>query len=184
MKRVLVPLANGFEEMEAIIIIDVLRRADVEVVVAGLTPGPLLASRGTRHLADVDLDSVLHDSFDMIVLPGGAEGARALQADARIKQLLESAHSAGRYIGAICAAPNVLRSFGIIDASTPFTLHPGTADWTTGGDYRPEERVVKYQHILTSVGPGSAFEFALQLVEELCGPARREAVAGPMHLPA
>lgn len=183
MHKVLVPLAEGFEEIEAIIIIDVLRRAGVEVISAALIDGPIIASRGTRHLADVILDDVLDENFNMIVLPGGADGARALESDPRIKSLLCKAHKAGQWIAAICAAPNVLRSFKIIEANTPFTLHPGTLDWTTGGQYLPEERVVKHGQVITSIGPGSAFEFALQLVEELCGQDIRHKIAAPLHLP-
>ncbi len=184
MKRVLVPLAAGFEEMEGVIIIDVLRRAGVEVVAAGLQPGPIVASRGTRHLADVELADVADQEFDMIVLPGGAEGAKNLEADERLGAMLRRQRAKdGVYIGAICAAPNVLRNLKLIQGEDRFTLHPATLESGTGGTYAAGERLVRTGNIITSVGPGSAFEFALALVEELCGPEKRAAVAAPMHLP-
>jgi 4-methyl-5(b-hydroxyethyl)-thiazole monophosphate biosynthesis len=183
MKRVLVPLAAGFEEMEGVIIVDVLRRAGVEVVVAGLAPGPVAASRGTRHLADVELAQVADQDFDMIVLPGGAEGAKNLEADPLLVDLLRRQRARDAYIGAICAAPNVLRNLKILAVDDPFTLHPATIASGAGGRYVPDQRVVHAGKIITSIGPGSAFEFALELVEVLCGKDEREAVAGPMFLP-
>lgn len=182
-RRVLVPLAAGFEEMEGIIIIDVLRRAEVEVIVAGLQPGPILASRGTRHLADVLLAEVADQNFDIIVLPGGADGAKNLEADPALCEVLRRQHAKDGMIGAICAAPNVLRNLNVLGAEDRFTLHPATLSSGTGGVYLENERIVRAGNIITSVGPGSAFEFALALVEDLCGSEKRAAVASPMFLP-
>ena len=171
--------------MEGIILIDVLRRAGVEVIVAGLTPGPILASRGTKHLADVELADVADQDFDLIVLPGGAVGAKNLEADATLAEMLRRHRkNDNAYIGAICAAPNVLRNLKILGENDPFTLHPATIDTGSGGRYVNDQRVVRAGRVWTSVGPGSAFEFALELVEELCGREKREAVAAPMFLPA
>lgn len=182
MKRILVILADGFEEMEGVIVIDVLRRAGFDVVSAGLHDGAILASRNTRHLADRNLDDVLTETFDMIVLPGGAPGAKALSSDARVRSLLDSFHKNGGLIGAICAAPNVLRSLGIIHGEVPFTMHPGPYPEEKGGHYT-KDRLVRYKTITTSIGPGSAFEFALDLVEQLGGRELKEKISAPMHLP-
>ncbi len=182
MARVLIPLADGFEEMEGIILIDVLRRAGIEVVSASLKEGPVTASRGTRHLADTTLDAVLKDDFDMVVLPGGGPGARALEADHRIGGLLRDYQAKGKRIGAICAAPNVLRKNGIIKGNDPFTMYPGSVPGGSGGHYT-QERIVRNGPVTTSLGPGSAFEFALEIVEQLCGKEKRDAVAAPMYLP-
>lgn len=184
MTRVLVPLADGFEEMEGIIIIDVLRRAGVEVVSAALKDGPVQAARGTVHLADTTLEAVQNDDFDMIVLPGGGGGAQNLQRDERIKQILMRMQAKDKFIGAICAAPNVLRNHGILKETDRFTLHPGTVNDGSGGQYVANERIVRTGRITTSIGPGSAFEFALDLVEQLCGKAVRDKTAAPMYLPA
>lgn len=183
MPRVLVPLADGFEEMEGVIIIDVLRRAGVEVVAAGLHAGPIVASRRTRHLPDALLDEVLDQDFDMIVLPGGAQGAKNLEAHAGLAAKLKQYASSGKPLAAICAAPNVFRNHGIIHGEDPFTLHPGTISEGRGGAYRPDARIVRTRNLTTSQGPGTAFEFALELVEQLCGKETRSKVAGPMILP-
>lgn len=183
MPRVLVPLADGFEEMEGMIVIDVLRRAGVEVVSASLTGKPVTAARQTKHIADESLDAVLSQDFDMIVLPGGGPGAVALQNDERLKSKLLDFNSANKPIAAICAAPNVLRAHGILQGPDAFTMHPDALPKGQGGQY-VSARVVRTRNITTSVGPGSSFEFALDLVEQLCGKEKRDAVAGPMHLPA
>lgn len=181
MPRVLVPLADGFEEMEGMIIVDVLRRAGVDVLTASLKDGPVTASRKTRHLADTTLEAVMGEEFDMIVLPGGGPGAKALEADTRIKTLLGRMKSSNRKIAAICAAPNVLRAHGIITGTDKFTMYPGLETQAAGGQY-VTDRVVHSGNITTSKGPGSAFEFALDLVEQLCGKEKAADVAGPMYL--
>ena len=181
MKRVLVPLAEGFEEMEGIIIIDVLRRAGVEVVSAGLQSGEIPGARGTRHLADMTIEKAAEQKFDMIVLPGGAEN---LEKHPTVQALLRNMKAADKHIGAICAAPNALRNLKIIQDEDVFTLHPATLNTGKGGKYVSDQRVVHSGKITTSIGAGSAFEFALELVEILCGTEVKEKTAGPMYLPA
>ncbi|MCS7204221.1 MAG: DJ-1/PfpI family protein [Leptospiraceae bacterium] len=181
MVRVLVPLADGFEEMEGIIIIDVLRRAGVEVIVAGLDKKEIVASRKTKHIADYTLDEVKDWEYDAIVLPGGSEGAKRLENDERIKQIIERLHQKNKVIGAICAAPNVLLKHNILHEDDVFTLHPSTLPSNYTGKY-VDERVVKSRNIYTSKGPGTSFEFALSLVEELCGKEVREKVEAPMFV--
>ncbi|HET8700409.1 MAG TPA: DJ-1/PfpI family protein, partial [Nitrococcus sp.] len=114
MARVLLPLAEGCEELEAVTVIDLLRRAGIDVVVAGLAEGAVKASRGVVLTPDVALDAVLDQDFDMIVLPGGAGGAARLEADARVHRLLQRQADAGRYVAAICAAPKVLLAAGLL----------------------------------------------------------------------
>ena len=179
--KVLVPLADGFEEMEGIIIIDVLRRAGLEVRTASIRPGEVLASRKTRHLADTTLDAVRSDFFDAVVLPGGGEGARNLAASSDLAEILKKMKQSGKLIGAICAAPNVLLQHGILGETDRFTLHPDTLPVEYAGTY-VDEHVVRNGRIFTSKGPGTAFEFALAIVEELCGKEVREKVEGPMFV--
>lgn len=174
MTRVLVPLAEGCEELEAVTIIDLLRRAEIEVVAAGLAPGPVRASRGVVLVPDATLDSVLDQDFDMIVLPGGAKGAERLAADARIQALLRRLSAAGRYTAAICAAPTALAAAGLLEGRSA-TSYPGFLDGVIGVDYR-EQPVVVDGHLVTSRGPGTAMDFALTLIELLAGRARRDAV--------
>ena len=181
MSRVLIPLADGFEEMEGIILIDVLRRGGVEVVTAGLHTGSITASRQTKHMADVVLKDVKNESFDMILLPGGGPGAKNLEADMDLKEILLKMHSEKKKIGAICAAPNVLRNHGIIRGDDPYTQFPGSEAGGVGGRY-VKERIVRTGNITTSVGPGSAFEFALDILEQLEGRDVRNKVEGSLQL--
>ena len=125
MARVLVPLAQGCEELEAITIIDLLRRANIDVVSAGLDDQPVRASRGTVLIADATLTEALQQDFDMIVLPGGLPGADYLNNDPRIRQLLTQMASQGKFTAAICAAPKVLASSGLLDGKRA-TAFPGT----------------------------------------------------------
>ncbi len=177
MASVLVPLANGCEELEAVTIIDLLVRAGVEVVSAGLTPGPVKASRGVVLIPDTTLDVALKRDFDMLVLPGGLPGADHLNEDPRIQALIKKMSAEGRYLAAVCAAPKVLLTAGVL-AGKQATSYPGTLDAldTSGIDYR-EESVVQDGRVITSRGPGTAMAFALTLIENLVGKAKRDEVA-------
>ena len=172
MSKVLVPLAPGFEEIEAITVIDILRRAGVDVVVAGTQPGPIEASRKTKHLADCTLDDVRAEDFDMIVLPGGQAGATNLRNDARIQKFIQILQAKNRRIAAICAAPTVLAAYGVLKDRTA-TSHPSVrAEVATAAKKISDERVVVDGPIITSQAAGTAMEFAFKLVEILCGPEK------------
>ena len=112
MAIVLVPIAPGCEELEAVTVIDLLRRAQIEVVVAGLEEGPVTASRGTVLVPDTTLDRASTRDYDMIVLPGGQPGATHLQNDERIKQVLQQMSAGDKFTAAICAAPKALAAAG------------------------------------------------------------------------
>ncbi|AAZ97798.1 putative protease [Thiobacillus denitrificans ATCC 25259] len=174
MAKVLVPLADGCEELEAVTIIDLLRRAGVEVIVAGLKPGVVKASRGVQLVPDVTLDQALADAYDMVVLPGGMPGAAHLKDDVRVVDLLKKMASAGKYTAAICAAPMVLAEAGLLRGKQA-TSYPGFLDGVPDVTLRAEA-VVQDGTVLTSRGPGTAMDFALQLVETLVGRAKREQV--------
>lgn len=174
MAKVLVPLADGCEELEAVTIIDLLRRAGIEVVVAGLKPGVVKASRGVQLVPDVTLDHALADDYDMVVLPGGMPGAAHLKDDARVVDLLKKMAAAGKYTAAICAAPMVLAEAGLLRGKQA-TSYPGVLDGLPDVRLRAEA-VVQDGTVLTSRGPGTAMDFALQLVETLAGRAKREQV--------
>ena len=176
MPRVLVPLAQACEELEAVTIIDLLRRAGIEVVTAGLESGPVTASRGVVLLPDTILDEVLDQEFDMIALPGGLPGADHLRDDERIVQLLRNMARAGKYTAAICAAPKVLAKAGLLDGRR-LTAYPGALDAIEipEGHYTGE-RVEVDERIITSRGPGTAMDFALTLIEKLVGKEKRDEV--------
>jgi 4-methyl-5(b-hydroxyethyl)-thiazole monophosphate biosynthesis len=180
MPSVLIPLAHGCEEMEAVIVMDILRRAGVEVVAASLTPEPVVCSRGTRLLADALLDEVLQQPFDMLVLPGGMPGSEHLKNDARIQALLTRYATEGRYVAAICAAPMALHAAGLLEGKRA-TSFPGVLDQLPGSHLYVEDAVVVDGNIVTSRGPGTAMTFALTLVGLLCGEARRQAVEQPLQ---
>ena len=131
MAKVLVPLADGCEELEAVTIIDLLRRAGIEVVTAGLKPGIVQASRGVQLVPDLTLDVALQDDYDMVVLPGGMPGASHLKADVRIIELLKKMAAAQKFTAAICAAPMVLAEAGILDGKQA-TSYPGFLDALPG----------------------------------------------------
>lgn len=177
MRRVLVPLAEGCEELEAVTVIDLLRRAGVEVVVAGLDSGPIRASRGVTLLADIGLDEALSQDYDMVVLPGGGAGADRLDGDGRIRELLKKMANNERFTAAICAAPKVLASAGILAGHT-VTAYPGVLEALPQRDFQlSADAVVSDGKIVTSRGPGTAMDFALTLIEHLCGRERRDSVA-------
>lgn len=182
MASVLIPLASGFEELEAVTIIDLLRRAQIEVIVAGVSgPEPVTGSRGTTIVPDVALDDVLARDFDMITLPGGLPGADHLDKDVRIHQLLKTMQQQGRFTTAICAAPRVLANAGILNDKKA-TGYPGHLEGLQRDDIElVDQAVVVDGKVITSRGPGTAMEFSLCLIEQLCGKARREEVEGPLQ---
>ena len=171
MARVLVPLAEGFEEIEAVTIIDVLRRAGAEVLVAGLQRGPVTGAHGITLATDRALAEVDGAALAMIVLPGGMPGTTHLRQDPRVLALVRELESSGRTVAAICAAPTVLAAAGVLEGRRA-TSYPGLRDQLAGAQVVPEERVVRSGPILTSQGVGTALEFALELVSELKGPAK------------
>ncbi|MFN7956361.1 MAG: DJ-1 family glyoxalase III [bacterium] len=176
--RVLVPLAAGVEEIEAVTIIDVLRRAGVEVVVAGLEAGVITASRGVKLVADVDVAAVSDTAFDAVILPGGLGGTQRLRADPRIRSILVRARHAGSLIAAICAAPTVLADAGLL-AGKRATAHPSVIDVLAGAN-TSDERVVVDDGIVTSRGAGTAMDFALALVRMMVGEAKEAELRAAM----
>jgi 4-methyl-5(b-hydroxyethyl)-thiazole monophosphate biosynthesis len=176
MARILIPLAQGCEELEAVTVIDLLRRAGLDVVTAGLEAGPVKASRGVMLLPDVLLDDVLDQMFQMIVLPGGLPGADYLDRDPRIRMLLERITREQGYTAAICAAPKVLASAGLL-AGRRATGYPGVLEQLNLPDVTIDSAaVVQDGKIITSRGPGTAMDFALELISILAGSAKRAEV--------
>lgn len=178
MSRVLIPLANGCEELEAVTVIDLLRRAQITVVTASLTADrQVSASRGVTLLADTTLDAVLTDDFAMIVLPGGQPGADNLNAEPRIHQLLKNMAAQNKWLAAICAAPLVLATAGLLDGYRA-TAYPGVLTDKWPNIKRLDAAVVIDGRRVTSRGPGTAMDFALTLIELLAGSERQQVVMG------
>lgn len=176
MPKVLIPLAQGCEELEAVTVIDLLRRADIDVTTAGLDRETVIASRGVKIIPDTDLDTALHDEFDMVVLPGGLPGADHLDNDPRIHNLVQKMAGENKFTAAICAAPKILAHAGILDNKTA-TSYPGFLENLKLNNTRLiEKNVVQDGPVITSRGPGTAMDFALKLIEILVGPEKSAAV--------
>ena len=174
MKKVLVTLAPGFEEIEAVTVIDVLRRSGARVSIAGTIDGLIEGARGVKVAPDEYLNNMKTDDLDLLVLPGGQPGTDNLKNDPRITALLKKMADKKKLIGAICAAPIILEKNGLLQ-NRKRTSHPSVKEVLTGNLYL-EESVVVDQNIITSRGPGTAMEFALKLVELLFGKDRMKVV--------
>lgn len=166
MAKVMVLLAEGFEEIEAVTVIDILRRAEVEVCVAGISEGPVNGAQGIVIQPDSTLAEINGDDYDMVVLPGGSAGARNIAKSDEADSILRKFAKEEKYIGAICAAPAVLAEKGILEGRLA-TSYPGFKDKVASHSEYQEAIVVVDENIVTSRGPATAAEFAFTLVELL-----------------
>lgn len=175
--EVLVLLAPGFEDLEAVTTIDILRRAGLQVHVIALREGQVTGSRGTTVSVESNLGLIEPDRvFDAIVLPGGQPGANNLAADQRVLKRLQEQSVAGRWIGAICAAPKALAAAGILKGRR-LTHFPGALSKAEAhGAEVVDEPVVVDGNLVTGRGPGVAIDFALALVEQLVDRETRDSV--------
>jgi len=175
MASVVVPFAQGVEEIEFITVVDILRRAGVEVCTAALGDEMLVRGRSDiRIQADARLDDVLARDWDMVVLPGGLPNAHLLRDDARVRELVARLHGAGRQVAAICAAPTALAAYGLT-AGRRVTSYPACRqdmERLQPDSIYVDEAVVEDASLVTSRGPGTALAFALRLVARLCGEER------------
>lgn len=176
MTHVLVPLAQGCEELEAITLTDLMVRAGFTVTTAGLDDSPVKASRGMTLVPDTDLDTALTQSYDLIVLPGGLPGADHLASDQRLCQRLRDMVAENKFVAAICAAPKALAQAGILSGRRA-TAFPGTLEKLEQHDITiSHDAIVRDGNILTSRGPGTAMDFALTLIELLSDRPTRDRV--------
>jgi 4-methyl-5(b-hydroxyethyl)-thiazole monophosphate biosynthesis len=171
----LVLLAPGFEDIEGITVIDILRRAEIETVVAGLTANPITAARQTTHLADVLLSDIEPArEFEIVVLPGGAEGAKYLGESPLVRDWLFRQRERGQWVAAICAAPAALQSHGWLKPDAKIISHPSVQSQFPAGQIQAAERVVVDGKLITGLAAGAAMEFSFEIVRRLRG---SEAVA-------
>lgn len=178
---VLVPLAQGCEELEAVTITDLLTRAGIHVVTVGLDAEMVTASRGMKLVPDKQLDDVLEDDFDMIVLPGGLPGADHLNNDPRIQHLVKKMAANNKYTAAICAAPRVLATAGLLEGKH-VTSFPGALDkFPVNNMIYEEKAVVVDGNVITSRGPGTAIDFSLTLIGLLLGEEKRNEVESSLQ---
>jgi DJ-1 family protein len=168
MMNILVPIADGSEEIEFTIIVDVLRRAGANVTTASLMETrEVIASRDVRIVAD-ELFVNSTDNFDMIVLPGGGPGSEHMKQSPLLIATLKEFYNSDKWIGAICAAPTVLAAIGLLNEKEA-TCYPTLSHKLDNSNYSTN-RVVVDGKIITSQGPGTTFEFVLKIIELLISP--------------
>jgi len=167
MAKVCIPLANGFEDIEAITLIDVLRRGGLDVVTAGVGGEIIESAHNVKIFADTTIDKVSADEFDLVVLPGGLPGATNLAASKEVKALLKAMDEKGKYVGAICAAPIALKEAGVLKEK--YTAYPGWEENIRLEGYVSDKKVVEDKNVLTSKGPATAICFGLEIVKKFVG---------------
>lgn len=166
-KTVLVTLAPGFEEIEALTVVDILRRGNVDVILAGTVEGPIQGRSQIKVLADCHIKTVNPEKLDMIILPGGQPGTNNLKENSDVKNIIKVMRKNNKYTAAICAAPIVLSAIGLLRDKN-VTSYPGFESQIESKNYL-DERVVIDGDIITSRAPGTAMEFSLTLLELLEG---------------
>ena len=165
MNKVFVFLADGFEEIEGLTVVDMLRRAGIEVIMVSVGPSKMIT--GSHHI-EVEAEGAMY------VLPGGMPGTIALREHEGLAKLLKKAYDNGKYLAAICAAPTVLGKYGFLDGKKA-TCYPGQEDGLGNAEYVTES-VVAAGKVITSRGMGTAIPFAGKLVELLLGTEAKEKV--------
>lgn len=176
--KVAIILAEGYEEVEAVAPIDVLRRAGIDVLIAGLSKEPVASARNVRIVPDVSIDELNPDELDLVILPGGAGGVEKLKQDPRVENLIKKMQEKKKLIGAICAAPTALAKFGTLEGKKA-TVYPALKDEIKPALY-VDEKVVEDENVITSQGPGTALLFGLKLVERLLGKEKAKEIASRM----
>ncbi len=167
-KSVLMPVSQGFEEVEAIAVVDVLRRAGLDVTLAAVGDGAIITgTNGVTITADATLKAVENKAFDFIALPGGHANAMTLGSDERVQSMLKAHAQAGRPMGAICAAPTALHKAGLIKGT--YTCYPGYEASIGKADHVADQKVVVNGNVITSRGPGTALCFGVAIVRLLLG---------------
>lgn len=168
MKKALLLLAPGFEEIEAVTLIDILRRGEIEVTTAGLEKDAIRGSHNILLTADVYYKNIQEEAFDILILPGGQPGSTNLKKDPLVLSWIKKRFNNGQTLAAICAAPTVFQEAGIL-RGLKITSYPGEKGAFSESIYKTDS-VVKDKNVLTSRGVGTAIEFALELVAELNSP--------------
>jgi 4-methyl-5(b-hydroxyethyl)-thiazole monophosphate biosynthesis len=176
MAKVCVPLAEGFEEIEAVSLIDVMRRGGIEVIVAGVDKELVTGANGITVKADTDIKDVKADDLDMVVLPGGWGGTHILAENETVQQLLREMKDKEKIVGAICAAPFALKQAGVLNDR--YTCYPSVEEQIGTDGYTDKEKVVIDGNVMTSRGPGTSICFGLAIVRKLVGEEMYEQLRG------
>ncbi len=178
MAKVAILLAPGYEELEAVTVIDVLRRGGVDLIIAGLEDAPIPSARNVKIVPDTTVDKLAPEELELVILPGGLPGVENLKKDPRVKELLTKMQEKGKKCAAICAAPGALAAFGLLKGRRA-TIYPSLKSELK--DATPlDAPVVVDENIITSQGPGTAIPFAFKLLELLAGEEKAKEVAKAM----
>lgn len=168
MSKVFVFLADGFEEVEGLAVVDLLRRAGIETTMISVSDTvEILGAHGIVVSADKVFDEVGFEDVDMLILPGGTTGVKNLKKHEELCELLKTFHNNEKMIGAICAAPTLLNKLGILDGKTA-TCYKSLAEELTNANY-VNQKVVVDGNVITSQGFGTSIDFGLAIVEHFCG---------------
>lgn len=178
MTQILMPLATGFEETEAVAVVDVLRRAKIEVVMASVSDLVVVSARQIRIVADAFLDDINPDEIDGIILPGGEPGTTNLEANSRVTDLVKYFAGQGKLVAAICAAPRILNRLGVLKGIRA-TSFPETRDSMDTVDF-VEDSVVQDGNFITSRGAGTSLEFGISIVRYFQGAENAQKLAARM----
>ena len=177
MSKIAVFFANGFEEIEALTVVDICRRAGVVVDMVSVQDGKeVMGSHGIRIMADLVFEQATFEEYDMLVLPGGLPGTTNLEAHEELMKQLDAFYEAGKYVAAICAAPTVFGHRGYLKGRKA-CCYPGMEGQLEGAE-KVTDSVVADGHVITSRGMGCAIDFALKITEVLCGAKAAEKLAG------
>ncbi|XP_076240480.1 protein dj-1beta isoform X2 [Calliopsis andreniformis] len=179
-KTAILLIADGSEEMEAVITTDILRRAGIDVTVAGLDESPCVkCSRDVKICVDAKMQDAVKQNYDVVILPGGLGGSKAFSSSPEVGKLLQQQEKENRIIAAICAAPTALKAHGIAKGKQ-ITSYPSMKDQLTDEYKYLEDTVVTDGNLITSRGPATAFAFGLAIVEKLLDKETADKVAKGM----
>jgi len=168
--KVMIPLANGFDEIEAFTVVDVLRRANIKIDTVGVIGSVIQSKNGVKVIVDRTLNQANPNDYDAIILPGGSPGYQNLGRSAKIIEILKTFNSQNKLIGAICGAPTILAKAGLLDDKKA-TIYPGFEKMLS---YPRDKPVVVDGNVITSQGPGTAIDFALKIVSRILNPAEAQ----------
>lgn len=166
--KILVPFANGFEEIEALAVVDILRWAGIDVDMVGIVGSVMTGARGIRVMMDKKLNEANMSDYDGIVLPGGSPGYENLGKSKAVMDAVKEFNDRGKLVAAICYSPILLAKAGVID-NRKATVYPGKEGQIP---YPRGEKVVIDGNVITSQGPGTAIDFALAIIKYVLGPEK------------
>lgn len=177
MNQIVIFLANGFEEIEALTVVDICRRAKMAIYMVSVGSSiEVVGSHGIKVIADKIFQEVDFEKVDMLVLPGGLAGTKNLEAHQEFMEKVDNFYKSGKWLAAICAAPSILGHRGILKGKKA-CCYPGFEEQLEGAEVVTEETTVQAEHIITARGMGCSIDFALKIVEVFLGQKEAQKLA-------